>query len=366
MTSGSKGTCGKHVPDLHLEDEIKSDPFDCHVCEEDDHFDESTVKARRKLLLVSLFCVFFIVAEVVGGYIAGSLAIMTDAAHLLSDLAGFLISVFALWLTSKKATLNLSFGFHRAEILGALASVFLIWILTLALLYEAVQRILHPTDVNGRLMFIIAVVGLIINGIMAFILHGSGHGHSHGDGGHAHDNHDQEYVGLEDPLLGDHSLPKERHENNINVRAAYIHIIGDIVQSVGVIIAATVIWVHPEYRIVDPICTILFSIIVLFTTFKLVKESSHILMEGTPNGINPASVQRALKDISLVLGVHDLHIWSIKTGRPALSVHLHICADADDAEALRAAQQCLVNKFNICHSTIQIERKCDHAHPAVL
>jgi len=295
---------------------------------------------------------------------AHSLAIMTDAAHLLSDLAGFLISIFALWVSSKEPTSRLSFGFHRAEILGALISVLLIWLLTGVLVYEAVDRIQNPTDVNGKLMFIVASCGLGVNILMGFILFqadvahshgglGGGHGHSHGgdeeDHGHAHSDDDR-------ALLGNH--PKS--QKNINVTAAFVHVLGDGIQSIGVMIAAGLIWHNPDWKICDPICTFLFSILVLVTTIRLVKQSAVVLMEGSPEGIDPDEVQKSLEEIKGVTEVHDLHIWSLSVGKPSLSVHM-LCTD--DAHAvLQLANDMLSDQYNIHHTTIQVEKEHDQIH----
>ncbi len=318
--------------------------------------------ARKKLSYAACFCCIFMVCEVVGGIYANSLAVLTDAAHLLSDLAGFLISIFALWLASIEPTSTLSFGFHRAEILGALLSVLLIWLMTGILVYEAVFRVRNPEDVDGKLMFIVAGAGLVVNVIMGLILASSGHGHSHGlggghghshggetetkkpkakslgaaaaaatsygtdgntkplahdtaasNGGHSHDHnahghsHDAS-PRVTDKLIaggggagkaaahsdddhghshagGDHSHShgpstanggsktddhdhEHKEEENINVKAALIHVFGDALQSVGVMIAAGLIWYDPEWKIADPVCTFFFSVLVLFTTSK--------------------------------------------------------------------------------------------------
>lgn len=146
----------------------------------------ANAQARRKLWIASGLCMTFMICEVIGGFMANSLAVMTDAAHLLSDLAGFLISIFALWLAQRAPTSRLSFGFHRAEILGALISVILIWLLTGVLVYEAAYRIQHPEDVNGKLMFIVAAIGLCVNFAMGAVLHQAGVPHSHGLPGSDH------------------------------------------------------------------------------------------------------------------------------------------------------------------------------------
>jgi Co/Zn/Cd efflux system component len=151
--------------------------YQCHDCEEEDHKDIRMKASQKKLLLAAGFCVFFMIAEAVGGYLSNSLAILTDATHLLSDVAGFLISIIAIWITSKRATGSMSFGFHRAEILGAIISVLLVWAITGYLMYEAVVRIENPQAINAPLMFGVAVLGLVVNMVMAAILHGGSHGH---------------------------------------------------------------------------------------------------------------------------------------------------------------------------------------------
>lgn len=322
----------------------------------------AAASARRKLWIASAMCFVFMIGEIVGGFFANSLAIMTDAAHLLSDLAGFLISIFALWLTERAPTSRLSFGFHRAEILGALISVLMIWLLTGILVYEAVYRLRNPEDVDGKLMFLVAAGGLTVNAAMGVILHQSGHGHSHGlggghsDHGHAHGGH-----GEEEEETGS----RGHHGHNINVSAAFIHVIGDALQSVGVMIAAALIWWKPEWRVADPICTFLFSILVLFTTTRLIKQSIGVLMEGVPEGIDPDTVQHALETVQGVTQVHDLHIWSLSVGKPSLSVHI-LCEDHADEVLARATALC-ANRFNIHHSTIQVERQKDkvHCNPAL-
>jgi len=318
-------------------------------------------RARRKLILVSILCCIFMVAEVIGGFLANSLAIMTDAAHLLSDLAGFLISIFALWLAQKAPTSKLSFGFHRAEIIGALLSVLLIWVLTGVLVYEAIQRILKPEVVDGKLMFVVATLGLTVNLVMGCVLFSSGHGHSHGlsGGGHGHSHgghggHDEENPETESLVS---STAAAEHEENINVRAALIHVIGDAIQSVGVMLAAALIWYNPTWNIADPICTFLFSILVLFTTTRLVGQSMRVLMEGSPEGIDPAAVERALARIPGVVEVHDLHIWSLTVGKASLSVHLLSTGEA--SKVLENAHQLLAKQFSIHHTTIQVEHPTD-------
>jgi len=316
-------------------------------------------KSLRKLWIASGLCLLFMAGEIVGGLYAHSLAIMTDAAHLLSDVAGFMISIFALWIASRPASSRMSFGFHRAEILGALLSILLIWGLTGVLVYEAVQRVLHPEDVDGKIMFIVACCGIVINIVMGKVLHAGGGGHGHGGGGgHAHGG-------------------GEGGEDNINVRAAFLHVLGgvaqallllnprtDFVQSIGVLIASILIWVKPEWRIADPICTFIFSILVLLTTTQILKDSIHVLMEGTPDGVDMKKLEEGLQRVDGVTQVHDLHCWSVTVGKAALSVHLTTTADPMDT--LTAAEQFIRSTFKINHSTIQIEKAGVDRHGACM
>jgi len=316
---------------------------------------------------------------------ANSLAIMTDAAHLLSDIAGFLISLTSMYLASRRATDTHSFGYHRAEILGSLMSVLLIWLITGAIVYEAIGRIRNPEDVKGKLMFFVALGGLVVNFIMGMVLMQSGHGHSHGGlpgsdtcGGHGH----SEEVLPQSPAFpsrggmlvgspptshghshshgehshGGHGGPKKKAQN-INVQAAFIHVVGDAVQSAGVMIAAALIWYRPQWRLADPICSFIFAILVLGTTTRLIWQASHILMEGMPEGIDAPRVRSDLEGIAGVLEVHDLHIWSISVGKPALSVHL--LADERAEGVLSKATDLCNNKHGIHHVTIQVEREKD-------
>ncbi|KAJ3615768.1 hypothetical protein Zmor_012315 [Zophobas morio] len=296
--------------------------------------------ARNKLLMAAFTCFVFMIGEIVGGYLSGSLAIMTDAAHLLSDFASMLISLFSLWIAGRPATQKLSFGYHRAEIIGALFSVFLIWLLTGFLVYEAVLRLIHRKIVNGKIMFITAACGLCANIFMALAL---GHGHSHG---HSHHHHDADEVLL-------------FYSTNINVRAAYLHVLGDLIQSLGVLIASVVLWIRPEFTIVDPICTLLFSVIVMLTTISITRDATLVLMEGTPRGFDRLALIAALEAIPGVAHTHDLHVWSLTTGKHAMAVHLQLEESAYLSERrdtiLVRAQHVACRKFGVHHSTIQIE-----------
>uniref|UniRef100_A0A1E1X6J4 Putative zn2+ transporter n=1 Tax=Amblyomma aureolatum TaxID=187763 RepID=A0A1E1X6J4_9ACAR len=306
----------------------------------------SSKVAQKQLIVSSLICLTFMIAEIIGGYLSNSLAVMSDAAHLCADLAGFLISIFAVWIAQKSPTKRMSFGFYRAEVLGAVVSVVFIWVLTGILVYTAVERIYHDDyDIDADVMLIVSGTGVAMNIIMGLVLHGccpcagvARHGHNHGLGGHSHSHH------------------KGGGERvNINIRAAFIHVLGDLLQSIGVLISAYVIKYRPEYKIADPICTFIFSALVLFTTVTILKDAVLILMEGFPRDLTYTAVKTALQSIKGVRMAHSLHVWSLTIDRNALAVHLAVDSDADQAAVLQAAQKLVQKSFKIYTSTIQVE-----------
>ncbi|KAM0915097.1 hypothetical protein ACQ4PT_011116 [Festuca glaucescens] len=361
----------------------------------------------RKLLIAVILCVIFMAVEVVGGIKANSLAILTDAAHLLSDVAAFAISLFSLWAAGWEATPQQSYGFFRIEILGALLSIQLIWLLAGILVYEAVNRLLTESgEVQGSLMFAVSAFGLFVNIIMAVLLghdHGhGGHGHSHGhshDHDHDHGNEEDDHSHHEDhepghvhrhgtsvtitthqhshsssrlhqdaqePLLkhdgdcessqhGAKAVKKPRR--NINVHSAYLHVIGDSIQSVGVMIGGGLIWYKPEWKIIDLICTLIFSVIVLFTTIKMVRNILEVLMESTPREIDATRLESGLRGMEGVVAVHELHVWAITVGKVLLACHVTITQDADADQMLDMVIGYIKGEYNISHMTIQIERE---------
>ncbi|MEE6463301.1 hypothetical protein FKM82_005849 [Ascaphus truei] len=218
--------------------------------------------AKRKLCIAAAICLTFIVVEIAGGSIAGSLAVITDAAHLLVDLSSFLISLGSLWLSSKPATRRLNFGWYRAEIVGALMSMIAIWVVTGVLVYLACERILHPDyNIDGTIMLTTSVCALVANLILALILHQTGHGHSH--------------IGCQH----EHMSSEYKPQTNASIRAAFIHVIGDLFQSISVLISALIVYFKPQYKIADPICTFIFSIFVVATTFTILRDILLVLME---------------------------------------------------------------------------------------
>ncbi|EOA27251.1 hypothetical protein CARUB_v10023370mg [Capsella rubella] len=343
--------------------------------------------SMRKLCIAVVLCLVFMSVEVVGGIKANSLAILTDAAHLLSDVAAFAISLFSLWAAGWEATPRQTYGFFRIEILGALVSIQLIWLLTGILVYEAIIRIVTETsEVNGFLMFLVSAFGLVVNIIMAVLLghdHGHSHGHSHGHdhhdhGGnhihgvtvtthHHHHDHGQSHGEDKHHAHGDVTeqlldksktqvTEKEKRKRNINVQGAYLHVLGDSIQSVGVMIGGAIIWYNPKLKIVDLICTLVFSVIVLGTTINMIRSILEVLMESTPREIDATKLEKGLLEIEEVVAVHELHIWAITVGKVLLACHVNIRPEANADMVLNKVIDYIRREHNITHVTIQIER----------
>ncbi|CAK7348620.1 unnamed protein product [Dovyalis caffra] len=341
--------------------------------------------SMRKLWIAVVLCVVFMSAEVAGGIKANSLAILTDAAHLLSDVAAFAVSLFSLWAASWEATPRQSYGFFRIEILGALVSIQLIWLLAGILVYEAIVRLIHDTgEVDGFLMFLVAAFGLLVNIVMALVLghdHGHDHDHNHGTGHSpgmtvaAHHQHHKEHPKHEDnhhdhskdehhlaheehvePLLDKGEAGHEKKQRNINVQGAYLHVLGDSIQSIGVMIGGGIIWYKPEWKIIDLICTLIFSVIVLGTTIKMLRNILEVLMESTPREIDATKIEKGLLEMEEVVAVHELHIWAITVGKILLACHLKIRPEANADVVLDNAINYIKRECNISHVTIQIER----------
>ncbi|KAM9023297.1 proton-coupled zinc antiporter SLC30A8 [Ara ararauna] len=318
-------------------------------------------QARRKLFVASVICIFFMIAEITGeyvclkraqfgGHIAGSLAVITDAAHILVDLTSFLISLFSLWLASKPPTKQLTFGWHRAEILGALLSMIIIWMVTGVLIYLASLRLLHPDyNIDATVMLITSACAVIANILLSLILHQTGHGHSHGAEAREHMS-----APLEKPAL-----------SNASLRAAFVHTIGDLFQSLSVLISALIMFFKPEYKIADPICTFVFSIFVLATTITILRDILIVLMEGTSKGFAYDEVKARILAVEKVESVHNLHLWSLTMNQTILSAHV-VTADTEGSQKiLRDITQALFEHYSFHSITIQIESGEDQKHDCI-
>ncbi|XP_019401637.1 PREDICTED: zinc transporter 8 [Crocodylus porosus] len=301
-------------------------------------------QATRKLCAASVICLIFMIAEITGGWIAGSLAVMSDAAHILVDLASFLISLFSLWLSSKPATKQLTFGWHRAEILGALMSTMIIWMVTGVMTYLASLRLLHPNyEIEATVMLITSGCAVIANIIISLTLHQTGHGHSHGAQANEHMSAPQQK-----PVLA-----------NASVRAAFVHAIGDLFQSISVLISALIIFFKPEYKIADPICTFVFSFFVLATTITILRDILLILMEGTTKVFNYDAVKEKILAVDKVQSIHNLRLWSLTMNQAILSAHVATANTVDSQQILKEITRVLLDNYTFHSVTIQIEQQAD-------
>lgn len=257
------------------------------------------------------------VAEVIGGLLTNSLALLADAGHMLSDVVGLALSLFAIWIAECPPTPQRTYGYYRAEILAALANGATLIAISLFIFVEAYHRLWQPPDVQGAAMLAIAVGGLVVN------------------------------------LIGLRLLHAGRHES-LNLHGAWLHVLTDALGSVGAIVAAGMIWAF-EWTWADPVASVLIGVLVIYSSWRLLAESVSILLESAPKGIDVDIVRRAIKETPYVLAVHDLHIWTITSGLHCLSAHVVTAEGQSHAALLKCLRDVLHEKFGLDHLTIQIE-----------
>lgn len=272
---------------------------------------------NSKILLLCLSVTFtFALIEALGGYFTHSISLLSDALHMLTDAAGLLIAYVANNISKKPATINLTFGYGKAEAVGALVNCTFTIVLTIGLMIEVIERFFKPVEVHGAGLFIIASIGLIINGLVAFIL-----------------------------MQG---------EDSLNTKSALLHALGDLFASLVAIIAGAIIY-FTHISIVDPILSLIVITILIISNYRLIKQSTIVLMAGVPEHINYEEVGETLKAIDGILDVHDLHIWYMSANIPALSAHVVAKNPFDWKETLIKCQKMLMDKYHISHITIQHE-----------
>ncbi|EFH38655.1 hypothetical protein ARALYDRAFT_497468 [Arabidopsis lyrata subsp. lyrata] len=318
-------------------------------------------KTEEILGVVPLSCAFTRQEQcIVGGFKANSLAVMTDAAHLLSDVAGMGVSLLAIKVSSWEANPRNSFGFKRLEVLAAFLSVQLIWLVSGVIIHEAIQRLVSRSrEVNGEIMFGISAFGFFMNLVMVLWLghNHSHHHHHHHHQHHHHQHHHKEVVAEEEdeemnPLKGEKSSSKEM---NINIQGAYLHAMADMIQSLGVMIGGGIIWVKPKWVLVDLICTLVFSAFALAATLPMLKNIFGILMERVPRDMDIEKLERGLKRIDGVKIVYDLHVWEITVGRIVLSCHILPEPGASPKEIIIGVRNFCRKSCGIYHVTVQVE-----------
>lgn len=274
-------------------------------------------RSTRPLLVTLSLVLAYMAFEVIGGLMSGSLALLADAGHMVSDAGALALTLFAMRVARRRPTSDRTYGFCRAEILAALANGATLVAIAGYIFVEAYARFRNPPVVQGPLMLGIAAGGLVVNLLGLWLLHGE-------------------------------------RDKSLNVRGAWLHVLTDMLGSLQAIGAAALIWAF-GWNWVDPLASVLIGVLVIFSSWSLLRESVSVLMEGTPDGIDVDEVRRQLLAVDGVTGVHDLHVWTITTGFVALSAHIDCSDRAGHAEVLGAAQELIVQSFGIRHSTIQVD-----------
>ncbi|RJL24845.1 cation diffusion facilitator family transporter [Bailinhaonella thermotolerans] len=280
----------------------------------------------RLAIVLALTCVVLVV-EVVGALVSGSLALLADAGHMATDAAGIAIALFAIWIGARPASARRTFGYQRAEILAAAINSVVLLGLSVYILYEAAGRLLDPEPVGGPVMLAAAVTGLIANAVGLALLHGG-------------------------------------QSESLNLRGAYLEVLGDLLGSIAVIAAAVVIALT-GWTYADPAVSIAIALLIVPRAWRLLRDAVDILLEAVPKGVDLDEVRRHLLSVESVTDVHDLHAWTITSGVPVLSAHVVVdercLSNGDFGRVLDLLHQCLAGHFDVEHSTLQLE-PAGHIH----
>jgi cobalt-zinc-cadmium efflux system protein len=276
-----------------------------------------SLDSRRRLSLVLMLTAIYMVAEAVGGWWAGSLALLADAGHMLTDAAALALALIAVWFSARPATSSKTFGYHRLEILAALVNGVALVVISLLIFFESYQRWFSPPTVRSNVVILVASGGLVINVVCAWVLHG-------------------------------------HHQIDLNIRGAWLHVIGDALGSIGAIVAGVLMSLYGWYA-ADPLFSALIGILIVWSSWMLIRESTNVLLEGTPAHINLAAVEESILRTEGVDDVHDLHIWTITSGREALSAHVIHAYSISQSELLKELRTKLHDRFGVDHLTIQME-----------
>ncbi|HJP94961.1 MAG TPA: cation diffusion facilitator family transporter [Pyrinomonadaceae bacterium] len=271
----------------------------------------------RRLSVVLLLTALYMVAEVIGAWWTGSLALLADAGHMFTDVAALILALVAVWFGSRPATSRKTFGYYRLEIIAALVNGVALVVISILIFYGAYERWLAPPVVRSGPMIVVAVGGLVVNLICAWILHA-------------------------------------RREVDLNLRGAWMHVIGDALGSVAAILAGICMALFGWYA-ADAVFSVVIGLLIIWGSMALIKESTNVLLEGTPAHINLAAVEDAILATQGVADVHDLHVWTITSGREALSAHVIHAETISQPDLLRELRTKLHDRFGVDHLTIQME-----------
>jgi len=289
-----------------------------------------SANTSRLLRVALLLTVIYIGVTVVAGIKAHSLALLSEAGHNLSDFLALLLSWAAVYVAGRPPSLTKTYGYHRAGVLAAFVNAVTLVLVAIYIFVEAAHRLISPVAVHARIMMAVAAVGVIMNGVIAFLLHGSSH--------------------------------------DVNVRSAFIHMLGDTLSTASVIIGGwAILWTGQSW--IDPALSFGIGALILWSSFGIIRETLNILLEGTPKGVSMELLAAAMKEVEGVRDVHDLHVWSIGSEMHAMSCHIAIAdipPSASDS-ILRNVKERLAQQFSISHTTIQFEHEnCEIAHGCVM
>jgi cobalt-zinc-cadmium efflux system protein len=280
--------------------------------------DALSARGRRRLLFVLILTAVYMLAEAAGGWATGSLALLADAGHMFADVAAIALALVAARFASRPASPTKTYGYYRLEILAAFTNGVALAAVSLFILYDAYGRWLAPPVIErGGLMTAVAAGGLLVNLVCAWVLHGD-------------------------------------HERDLNVRGAWLHVVGDALGSVGAIAAGALVTLK-GWHAADPLFSALIAVLIILSSWNLIREATNVLLEGTPAHINLAAVEGAILSTDGVEDVHDLHVWTITSGREALSAHVRHADAAAPAAVLRDLRVKLHDQFGVDHLTIQME-----------
>ena len=282
--------------------------------------------AVGRLRLALIFTAAFLVAEVLGGLVTNSLALLADAGHMLTDVGALALSLFVVWFSRQPASPAKTYGYLRWEVLAALINGAALLAISAAILWEAVARLRTPEAVASGWMLAVALGGLAVNAASAWVLHPA-------------------------------------HSHSLNARGAYLHVLGDLLGSLGTVVAAIILRTT-GWLAADPVASIVVTLLVVRSAWRLVRESVDVLLEATPAHISLGAVRSQLESIPGIEGVHDLHVWTVSSGLVAMSAHA-VVQDPDQHQSVLERTILAMKRFGIAHVTMQIERQsiCRDSHP---
>jgi len=281
------------------------------------HRQTAAARSRGRLTATLVLTCGFLVVEVAGAVWSGSLALLADAGHMLADAAGLGLALFAIWAAGRPPTPAKTYGYYRAEILAALVNAIVLLAVAGAILVETYRRMLAPPEILGGPMLAVAIVGLAVNVACAWLLHGAA-------------------------------------AASLNIGAAYLEVLGDALSSVGVVLAAAVV-VTTGWTLADPLVSGAIACVIVPRTWRLLRQAVNVLLEGTPAHLDLGKIDEAMRLVPGVRGVHDLHVWTLTSGREAMSAHVVVDDVRESERLLEALHAVLHARFGIDHTTIQLE-----------